>query len=110
MVVAFNPLTDTGCSGVFGRIGIGIVGSWLALLGRPLVTNPGQVTPPVVVVIPLLDGTRAATVIRSLMFPSLVPSSRSVSPGFHPCSCCSMAVVLAPSLSEGPLLWSESEL
>ena len=43
------------------------------------------------------------------MFPSLVPSSRSVFPGFRPCECCSVAVVPAPSLSKASLPWSESE-
>ena len=105
MVVVFEPLTDTGCSGVLGRIGIGIVGSWLALPGRPLATNPGRVAPPVVVVIPSLDGIRAVTMIRSL-----VSSSQSVFLGFRPCSCGSMVVVPAPSLSKDSLLWSESEL
>ena len=110
MVVVFDPLTDTGCSGVLGRIGIGIVGSWLALPGRPLATNPGRVAPPIVVVIPSLDGIRAVTIIRSLMFLSLVSSSQSVFLGFRPCSCGSMVVVPAPSLSKDSLLWSESEL
>ena len=107
MVVAFNLLTDTGCSGVFGRIGIGIVGSWLALLGRPLVTNPGRVTPPVVVVVPLLDGTRAASVIGLLMFLSLAPSSQSVSLGFR--LGCSVVVIRAPSPFRDLLLESELE-
>ena len=109
MVVAFGPLTGTGYSGALGRTGIGIGGSWPVPLDLFLVTSPGQVTLPIIVVVPLLGGIQAATVIRSLMFLSLVPSSQSVFPGFCPCSCCSVAAVLVPSLSKDSLLGSESE-
>ena len=74
MVVAFNPLVGTGYNGALDRIGTRIGSSLLSSLGRPLTTNPGQVTLPAAVVIPSLSGTRAAGVIRSLMFWSLAPS------------------------------------
>ena len=57
MEVVVGPLAGTGCSGVFGRIGIGIGDPWLLLPGPPLTTNPSRVAPPVVVVVPSLGGT-----------------------------------------------------
>ena len=69
MVLALDPLAGTRCSGVLGRIGIGTGDAWLALLDRSLVTSPGWVALPVVVVVSSLGGVRAATMIRSLMFP-----------------------------------------
>ena len=109
MVVVVGPPAGTGCNGAIGRIGTGIGGPWLVPPGLFLATNPGQIALSVVVVTPLLGGIQAATVTRSLMFPSLVPSSWSVSPGFCPCSCCLVVVVLAPSPSKGSLLWLELE-
>ena len=107
MVVVVGPPTGTGCSGPTGGVGIGIGGPWPVLLDPPLTTNPGRLVLPVVAVVPLLDETRAASMIGSLMFLSLVPLSRSVFPGF--CPCCLAEVVLAPSPSRGLLLESESE-
>ena len=107
MVVVVVPLTGTRCSGGSGRIGTGIGDSWFSLLGLPLMTSPGRLGLLVVAAIPSLDGTRAVTVIGSLMFLSLVPLSRSVFPGF--CPCCLAEVVLAPCPSRGLLLESESE-
>ena len=108
MVVVVGPPTSTGCGGVTGRVGIGISGPWPMLLGPPLMTNPGWLGLPVVVVIPSLGGTRVASVIGSLMFPSLVPSSRSVFPGFH--LGCLAVVVPALSPSKDSLLELELEL
>ena len=107
MVVVVGPLTGTGCSGATGGVGIGIGDPWPVLLGPPLATNPSQLVLPVVAVVPLLGGTRAASVIGSLMFLSLAPSSRSVSPGFH--LDCLAVVVPTPSPSRDSLLESELE-
>ena len=74
MVVVVGPLTGTGCSGLTGGIGIGIGGPWSVLLDPPLTTNPGRLALLVIAVVPLLGGTRAASVIGSLMFLSLAPS------------------------------------
>ena len=111
MVVAFGPLTGTGYSGALGRTGIGIGSSWPAPLDLFLATSPSQVMLPIIVIVPSLGGIQAATMIRSLMFLSLVPSFQHVFPGFRPCSC-SLAVVisLAPSPSKGSLLELELEL
>ena len=102
MVVVVGPSTSTGCGGATGGLRIGIGGPWPVLLDPPLTTNPSRLVLPVVVVIPLLGGTRAASVIGSLMFPSLAPSSRSVSPGFR--LDCLAVVVPAPSSSRVSLL------
>ena len=107
MVVVDALPTSTGCGGDSGRIGIGIGSPWLSSLGPPLMTSPGRLGLPVIAVVPSLDGTRVVGAIRSLMFPSLVPSSRNVSPGFRPG--CSAEVVLAPSLSRGSLVGSALE-
>ena len=107
MVVVVGLLTGTGCSEATGRVGTGIGDPWLASLGPPLATNPGWLVLPVVAVVPLLGGTRAASVIGSLMFLSLAPSSQSVSLGF--CLDCLAVVVPAPSPSRDSLLESELE-
>ena len=75
MVEVVTLLAGTGCSGALGRIGIGIGDPLLVSLGLFLATSLGRLTLPVVVVAPSLGGTQAATVIGSLMFRSLAPSS-----------------------------------
>ena len=102
-----GPPTGIGCGGATGGVGIGIGGPWPTLLGPSLMTNPGQLVFPIVVVVPSLGGTQVAIVIGSLMFLSLAPSFQSVSPGFR--LGCSAVVVPASSPSRDLLLELELE-